>query len=387
MSETAAVSKKKSHAEDTLKWEQVQLVESERLAAIEQLAAGVAHEINNPLTSMMGYAELLMMMDLDPKVRRDIEKIYEGADRVRRIVQSLQLFATGGQREEEREYFDINQLIGGTVGLLKEELAQRGIEVTEELEEVASIWGHIGRMQQVLVNLLVNARDAIASSEKGSSIRIRTWMQGNDKVGMSVEDDGPGMPPEVQKRAFEPFFTTREVGEGTGLGLSISYGIVRDHGGQIRVESEEGTGTRVVIELPVQKQEEPVGEREEAEEGARILVVDDEKDVVEFIQDALRGMGYIIEVAEKGGTALKKMARAEYDLVLLDLKLPGMRGQQVYEQIRSKWPSLADRVVFIGGDVASEDVAVFLESTGNLYISKPFGVGKLRDTVGSILAK
>ena len=377
------MSNQKSHTDDEMTWKQVQLVESERLAAVEELAAGVAHEINNPLTSVMGYAELLLMMDLDPKVRRDIEKIHEGADRVRRIVQNLQLFATGGQREGEKEYFNLNELIGGTVGLIREELVLKGVEVVEELEEISSLWGHIGRVQQVLINLLTNARDAIVSSGKGSSIRIRTWMQGQESVGMSVADDGPGMSPEVRKQVFEPFFTTKEVGTGTGLGLSISYGIVRDHGGLIRVESEEGAGTRVLIELPVQAS----ALANEKSEETRILVVDDEKDIVEFIQDALRGKGYVIEIAGEGETALRKIGSTEYNLVLLDLKLPGMSGQQVYQQIESIRPSLTERVVFIAGDVTSPDVAVFLENTGTRYISKPFGVSMLRETVDSILAE
>ncbi len=227
---------------------QARLVQSEKLAALGELVAGVAHELNNPLTSVLGYAQLLEAGELEGEdARRALGIILQEADRARRIVQNLLTFAR--QRAHERGPVDVNAAIEQTVALRRYELERAGITFVLDLAaDLPAIEGDLFQLQQVFLNLINNAAQAMAGS--GGRIEIRTARAG-DRVRIEVADTGPGIPPEHLHRIFDPFFTTKEVGQGTGLGLSISYAIIRDHGGEISAENRPEGGARFIIELPV----------------------------------------------------------------------------------------------------------------------------------------
>jgi signal transduction histidine kinase len=226
---------------------QARLVQSEKLAALGELVAGVAHELNNPLTSVLGYAQLLEAGELDGEdARRALGVVLQEADRARRIVQNLLTFAR--QRAHERGPVDVNAALEQTVALRRYELERAGVEFVLDLAwDLPLIEGDLFQLQQVFLNLINNAAQALAGAR--GRIEIRTAHR-EGRVVVEVADTGPGIPPEHLPRIFDPFFTTKDVGEGTGLGLSISYGIVRDHGGEIYAENRPEGGARFVIELP-----------------------------------------------------------------------------------------------------------------------------------------
>jgi two-component system cell cycle sensor histidine kinase/response regulator CckA len=231
---------------------QEQLIQSEKLAALGRLVSGVAHELNNPLTSVIGYTQLVLAQyELAPDLRERLDVVNKQGQRARRIVQNMLSFAR--QHRPQRSGVDLNSLLEMTLELRAYELGVVNIQVAREFGDVPSIIGDAHLLQQVFLNIMVNAEQALRQSNKGGHLTVRTEskeVEENKWAVVTIIDDGPGIPPEVIGRIFDPFFTTKEVGEGTGLGLSISYGIVKEHGGGIKVESRPGQGTTFLIELP-----------------------------------------------------------------------------------------------------------------------------------------
>ena len=387
---------------------EAQLLQAERLAAVGQLAAGVAHEINNPLSGVIGYTEILLDEQPNSPLRADLEHIYVDARRAGKIVEDLLMFARA-QRSERDQFFDLNEAIDGTVRLMLRPYKLDNIEIIEEFEEdLPFVYGHAGQIQRVMLNLLTNARDAIQSSGKGSRVTIRTRVW-EDRVRIEVEDDGPGIPVDRLRSIFDPFFTTKEVGQGTGLGLSVSHGIVTRHGGDIWAESDRDHGARFVIELPTPAEDatflssySPAEEQRgrgaeerpprssaplvlcggaEGQGGARVLVVDDEELVLSYVRRVLERIGCMVEVVQDGAGAWDRIAQGAYDLILLDLRMPGMDGMTLFEKIRRHRPHLARRIVFMTGEVLSPDLRRFIERTGNTYLPKPFLPERLQEIV------
>ncbi len=223
--------------------------ESSRLASIGELAAGVAHEINNPLSIIMGFAELAMRADLPGGVRRDVERIYDNGERASRIVHSLLEFAR--ETEASRRDVELARVVERALQLMSQNLGVNNISVNSEIpEDLPVVTANEDQLLQVTLNILNNAAQAIGGSRKGGEIRIECTRQPGC-VQLSVTDDGPGIPSEHLPKILDPFFTTKEVGSGTGLGLSVSYGIVQERGGELWAESTRGTGTTVSFSLPV----------------------------------------------------------------------------------------------------------------------------------------
>ena len=370
---------------------QEQVFQASKLASIGELAAGIAHELNNPLTSVIGYSELLLMRELDPKVKEDLKRIYREGERARQIVQDLLLFARG--QRAETSYFDLNRTIEDTVRLVRAQLELSNIRTVLELDrEIPSFYGDVGQIQQIFLNLLQNAHDAIQSSGIGSEIRIVTRQVGGDRIAVQVIDDGPGVSENVRQKIFDPFFTTKSPGKGTGLGLSIAYKIVQKHDGRISVRSKMNRGTQFLLEFPLRSPAFEMARSSEASDeikeekvprSDRILVVDDEENVVYMISRALQADGYSVTVASDGRTALEMMGAQPFDAITLDLKMPDVDGWDVYEELAQRRPDLLEKVIFITGDTARPHTQDFLEKSGRPYLVKPFKLAELKGVVSA----
>jgi signal transduction histidine kinase/CheY-like chemotaxis protein len=365
-----------------------QLLQAEKLTALGELVAGVAHEINNPLTSILGYGQLLLLQELPPEARRRLDLIVSEADRAGRIVRNLLAFAR--KQPPETKYLGPNGVIEKTLELKAYHFRSSQIEVTKDLDpELPRTMLDFHQMQQVLLNLLNNAEQAMAESGRGGRIRVSTRRVA-DRIELRVTDSGPGIPPGIQARIFEPFFTTKKEGKGTGLGLSLCFGIVREHQGVIRAESAPGEGGTFIVELPI------VAEREAAPaaagaapagKGLKILVVDDEASIQSFLVDLLSKLGHRVDTASDVPEALRKIAADGHDLVISDMKMPKGTGRDIYRAAADKDPALARRVVFTTGDGASEETERFLREKGNPILTKPFSIRDVDRVIGEVLRK
>ncbi|MBN2186496.1 MAG: PAS domain S-box protein [Dehalococcoidia bacterium] len=359
-----------------------------RMAVVGEMASGIAHEINNPLTGVVGFAQLLAdRKDLPEDVREQLKIIHEGGHRVANIIKGLLSFAR--QSKPKREYVDINEIVEETLQLSHYKLETSNIEIIKRFEpELPWTMVDAGQLQQVFINLILNAEQEMSSAHGKGKLEIKTELAG-DRIRISFKDDGPGIAKETIKRIFNPFFTTKEVGKGTGLGLSLSHGIIAEHGGQLYIESELRKGATFVVELPLLTKEEEI-EKVEAEAGTeekgRILVVDDEEVVRQYLNSVLTKMGHTVEMATNGEEALELVKSTRYNLILSDIKMPGMDGKEFYKNIEEIAPSLTRRVVFITGDVMGEDTQDFLLETGAQHITKPFDAGNLRRVVNDMLS-
>jgi CheY-like chemotaxis protein len=248
------------------------------------------------------------------------------------------------------------------------------------------------QVQQVFFNILTNAEHAMLEAHGQGRLVVRSGVAGG-YVFLSFDDDGPGLPPENLRRVFDPFFTTKKVGEGTGLGLSIAYGIIEDHGGRIRAESRPGRGATFIVDLPIVQgpEQRPVVEEMGAvrsEVGAcNILVVDDEHSIRTLLRDVLSMDGHRVDVASSGAEALRQMFDRQYDLVITDIKMPEMSGQDFYRRVRDIDREQAERMVFITGDTVNVTTRQFLQRVSNPCLAKPFKVREIREVVGHQLRR
>lgn len=363
---------------------QEQLIQAEKLATLGELIAGIAHELNNPLSAMVGHAQLLLMRCEDPSLTARLDKILEAARRSTRIVRNFLTFAR--RHHPERVPTSVNELVTRTVDLLAYQFRVANVKVETSLASgLPSVSADPHQIQQVLLNLFNNACQAMTGAGREGTLRITTGFDGErGRVTLSVADDGPGIAPMHLPRIFEPFFTTKSAGEGTGLGLAIAQGIVREHEGTLDVESAPGRGTAFVVTLPVSETLPPAPAGAEARgipQGLRVLVVDDEASLREVTVEALRSQGCRVEVAASGLEALEILGRTPVDVVILDLRMPGASGEEVWSEIGRRYPTLAPRAVFCTGDVMREEVRAFLASTGCQTVTKPFELPSLFDAV------
>jgi len=368
---------------------QGQLLQAGKLSAVGQLVSGVAHELNNPLSVVIGYGQLLLSRGVPADARRPIELIVAQGARMAKIIQSLLLFSR--QRKPERRALDLREVVRQILGLRETQLGLSGIRVETEFgEDVPRAEGDSHQLQQVFLNLILNAEQAIVGSgvggrRTGDRIRITTSARAVGDatwVVARVADNGPGIPAAVLPRVFEPFFTTKKVGEGTGLGLSVSYGIVEHHGGRLSVESEPGR-TVFTLELPAVAARDPGALAEPALAGGtgrvpalgigrRVLVVDDEPAIVELVTTVLDRQGWRVDVAPGGRAALERLRQARYDLVLSDVRMPEGDGTDFYRAAVAQQQDLARRFLFITGDTANAEAGRLLEATRAPVLAKPF---------------
>lgn len=359
---------------------QDRLIQSERLSAIGQLIAGVAHDLNNPLTSVIGFADFLAEgQDVPARIKEPLRVIQSEAERASQIVKNLLSFA---RRRDTRQSVTLGPLIQATIGLFRNQLGAERVLLEVDVDVNLPVLDlNPNQIQQVFVNLIQNAAQAITSSSDGGGlIRIiaRRWMDG---VAIDVIDNGPGMTPEHASRAFEPFFTTKSEGEGTGLGLSISQGIVKEHGGRITLSTTEGKGSTVTVELPAPvrptRAPEALDDRPLSRHLA-VLVVDDEPHILHYIRATLEAWGHSVTTAADGQEALTRAIAEPFDLIISDLRMPRLGGREFFQELTSHAPQVARRVAFSTGDTVRGDTLDFLESSGRPCLQKPFSLAELR---------
>ena len=363
-----------------------QLARADKLAAVGELVSGVAHEMNNPLTSILGLAELLICGGFDEKVRSDVETIHHEAVRCSKIVKNLLSFAR--EQEPEKAPVNINELLESTLELRRYQLSVNDVRVTTDLAELPVMQADPGQLRQVFMNILNNAAQAMEASPV-KELRIATAVR-DHTIRITFSDTGPGILEEYRSKIFDPFFTTKEVGKGTGLGLSVSYGIIHKHGGEISVESERWSGTTFTIELPIEspgprEDESPPAEAAPASrEPKRILVVDDEGVVLDVFAQMFDMDGHTVDLYSDATEALSRARETEYDVIIVDMKLPGLDGPGFYRRLAELDPRSAERVVFITGDIVDPSVQEFLSSVDNPCVTKPFHVDQIRALVGRV---
>ncbi len=379
---------------ETLKTTQNQLIQSEKLSGIGEFVAGVAHELNNPLTSVMGFAELLQQMDMPEQSRRYLDVIFKSAKRCQKIVASLLSFAR--RHAPERKVVCVNEIVESAVEILHYQMRTSNIEVITQLDpNLPSTEVDSHQMQQVFLNIISNARQAMEANQAKGWLRITTESS-DHHVRVIFQDNGPGIPPENLTKIFNPFFTTKEVGKGTGLGLSLCYGIVSEHGGTIAPFSKEGEGATFVIELPVSQALATAAEKKATAAlpsqsksegvGKRVLVIDDEDTILQMIREILERNGYRVDVARDGEAALRRLGQYHYDLALCDWKMPGLNGQQIFERLQSVNPDMSRRVIFITGDTVNEKTQEFLREQHKVCLSKPFTLVEFRSAINRVIA-
>ncbi|MDD5402372.1 MAG: PAS domain S-box protein [Dehalococcoidales bacterium] len=364
---------------------------SSRLSTVGEMAAGIAHEINNPLTSVLGFSELLLQEDLPPQAKDNFKYIVDGSHRVKDIVKRLLTFAR--QSKPCKVSLDIHTLIDNTIELRSYVFKTANIEVVKQYD-LGLPWIVVdsGQMQQVFLNIIINAEYAMKKAHDRGTLTIVTRKEGNNAV-ITIQDDGPGIPDEIISKIFDPFFTTKEPGEGTGLGLSISHSIILDQGGNIEVRSKAGSGAVFIISLPLSsdvKEVLPAGKEQSGPDismkKASILVVDDEESIRTFIGKVLNSQGFSTVNAENARRALEELERGEFGLILLDIRMPGISGRQLYKKIVEKWPRMARKVVFLTGDASDISTMEFFNENNLTYIVKPFDITTLLARISEALS-
>ncbi len=376
---------------------QQQLIQSEKLSAIGELISGIAHELNNPLTGVMGYSQLLQLReDLDSRAKENLHKINNLALRCQKIVQNLLSFAR--KQKPERTLTDVNDILEKTVELRSYEFQVNNIEIRRELNRrIPRTIADSHQLQQVFLNILTNAEQAMLEANGRGQLTIRTYTDDPEShVIIEIKDDGPGIPENHLNRIFDPFFTTKEVGKGTGLGLSLSYGMIKEHGGNIYVRSRLNEGSTFFVELPIitslqddadvsQATPEPTTEFEELLKKKRILVVDDEKYILEFFVDVFQSLPLPIDTANNGQMALEKMENLQYDVVITDYRMPQMNGKELFNWIKEHRPELANRIVFVTGDTVSNETRSFFEENLCRFLAKPFKIEEVKEVIRQII--
>jgi two-component system NtrC family sensor kinase len=376
---------------------QDQLLQSEKMSAIGQLIAGVAHDLNNPLASVVGFSDLLgEAADVPPRLAEPLAVIRQEAERASAIVRNLLSFAR--RQEGERQLQSIRPILESTILLLKNQLMAHKIELTFTAEPgLPEVEVHANQIKQVFVNIINNATQAIRGANRGRgriTVLAKCWLDG---LAVSISDNGPGMPESVAQHVFEPFFSTKAEGEGTGLGLSICQGIVTEHGGSMTVDPGPGTGATFIVELPGAARARLAAAEPAAEalpppptppiptaERLRVLVVDDEPHILHYLQATLESWGHTVVLASDGSQALKRALTQPFDLIICDLRMPRLGGREMYQTLAQMHPAVAERIVFATGDTVRGDTLQFLERLGRPFLHKPFKLDELRRVLADV---
>jgi PAS domain S-box-containing protein len=373
------------------------LRQSEKLSSLGQMISGVAHELNNPLAVIGGYVELILAShNLPAKTRQDLLKVAKESNRAARLVGNFLAFARS--QPARRQMADLNELISAVVELRQFDLSLAHVKIQTALDpELPFTSVEPDQIQQVLIILINNAMQAMSKSPEPRLIKVSSALKKN-RIQITVEDNGPGVPVEIESRIFEPFFTTKEVGFGTGLGLSIAHGIMTEHGGHIFYQHASLGGAAFLLDLPILSVPVPPADSpqtvpaatpnpvQDAPRAEKILVVDDETVIVEMLGEMLRLLGYSPCLCDSAGEGLKKIAETRFDLVLSDLRMPEIDGPQFYRLAVAKDARLERRFVFLTGDTVNEDTKSFLKTAGRPFLAKPFRLADIQEITLSTLS-
>jgi PAS domain S-box-containing protein len=362
------------NAEQRIARQSESLHQSEKLAALGSLLAGVAHELNNPLSVVSAQAVLLQDTASDPRLIERATKIGNAADRCSRIVRTFLSMAR--QRPLDHGAVNINEIVDAVVSVTNYSLRKSNVELTLDLAcDLPRVWANDDELNQVVTNLVVNAQQAIAGCRDSGNLRIASaYDDVEHRVLLSISDDGPGVPHDIRSRIFEPFFTTKEVGEGTGIGLAVCHRIMESLRGKIGLESHAGQGASFTISLP-------------AIPARRVLVVDNEPEITSMLKEILTLDGHEVRCASSGEKALKLLARQDFQIILTDLRMPNMGGSGLYQTLARLTPRLLDRVGFITGDTFSRSAREFLRQTECPHIEKPFTPEQVRGLVEQLQSR
>jgi len=372
----------------TLAEQREQLFQTEKMSALGELLAGVAHELNNPLSVVVGHAMMLREQESDPAIRRRIGKITEAAGRCAAVVQSF--LAMAREQPVRSAALDLGEAVAAAVENLRQGAGGLTVDVQVQLpDDLPTLQGDLQQLTQVMINLLANADQAIAQSGVGG--RVRVSARGDADAGfveIRVDDDGPGIPAEIRRRVFEPLFTTKGAGQGTGIGLAFCQRVVHAHGGTITVADSEA-GATFVVRLPVARQPEVPRPAESSPQctGAvgRVLVIDDEPDVANLIREILVHDGFTVDCVTDAEAGLALLETRSYAIVLTDLNMPGVSGREFYERVAGEHPGLAARIGFVTGDAMNPAVRSFLDRSGRPFLEKPVAPEELRRLARSMI--
>jgi PAS domain S-box-containing protein len=363
------------------------LHQNEKMSALGSLLAGVAHELNNPLSVVVGHASLLEDFATDAAIRERALKIRTAADRCARIVRTF--LAMARSKPRQRTAVQLNDTINEALEIVAYGLRTADVEIVRALApDLPPVAADGDQLHQVFANLFVNAQQALQSVPAPRRLTVTSGFDA-DTVWVEVGDNGPGVPADLAGRIFEPFFTTKPQGVGTGVGLSVCHGIVAAHGGEIRLEPRRQEGATFVVRLPraaIEAPERPAEPPVRRRGPARILVVDDEPEVGQMLIDILERDGYRVDRAHSGREALNRLRTSKVDLILSDLRMPDLDGPALYRELAAQRPDLLSRIVFMTGDTLGGDMTGFLSETGVRLLEKPLDPTAVSTRVALVLA-
>ena len=372
-----------------------QLRQAEKLSALGQMISGVAHELNNPLAVIKGYIDLILAYhELNPQTRTDLDKVTKECTRAIKLVRNFLAFAR--EQPAHREMVNINEIITRIADLHRFEFQIAKIKLILNLSpSLPQTHADPDQVQQLIINLVSNAIQAMAEIPAARVLSISTEPKNGELLLIRIEDSGPGVPAELENRIFEPFFTTKPVGTGTGLGLSIAHSILSDHHGRIFYQKSTFGGAAFVLEFPVvagipthsEIEQLDASPKRVSRSGADVLVLDDEKAIAEMVCEMLKVLGHEPVLCLSANNALKLLDERHFDLIISDFRMPVMNGEEFYRRVLEKTPGLADRIIFLTGDVVNRDTQSFLKSIGNPRLSKPFQLNHLEKAVSDALAE
>jgi two-component system NtrC family sensor kinase len=377
--------KKRSAAE--LARQRESLYQREKLAALGSLLAGVAHELNNPLSVVVARAVLLEEQGDSPTQAAAL-KIRTAAERCARIVRTF--LAMARQQRPERGPVAINDVVSEALDITSYAIHTSSIDVTLDLsKDIPLILADADQLHQVLLNLIINAQQSLQDQPAPRRIDVTSCFDFiDDIVRITVADNGPGIPEPLRPRVFEPYFTTKPTGIGTGVGLAVSLGIVEAHGGTLTVKCPIEGGAVFTIVLPVGAVEASGADAAPSwkpnASQRTILVVDDEAEIRETLSEILTGARHRVVTARSGREALERMAAEHYDLILTDIRMPDLDGRALYQEIERRWPGQGARVVFVTGDTLASALREFVSESGRPVIEKPFLPSEVRRVVAEL---
>lgn len=376
-------------AEAQIARQQEALQQSEKMAALGGLLAGVAHELNNPLSVIVGQATLMMEGSTEPKVMTRAEKIFKAADRCARIVRSF--LAIARRKPPERKPVNLNNIISASLELLGYQIKNESIELTLDLSpNLPEVNGDGDQLTQVFTNMVLNSAQAMQGWQGKHKITIKSEPHGMGEILVSVVDTGPGIPEEIRTRVFEPFFTTKSGKGGTGVGLSLCLSTIESHGGHLLLEETPGGGATFLITLPTiiktsESQEEETDHKSVKLPRLKILLVDDEIELAQTLADLLEPDGHDITLAANGAIALDKLHKGSFDLMISDLRMPVMDGPELYEEISKTMPSFLKWIIYVTGDTLSPHIQSFLGQNRTPVIEKPYRLADVKQTISKLL--